>query len=110
MDNDGVVICLNKYLGRILLIYNCVQREQNVRAIREKKAAYTGSKFKELVPEFIYSVINCLIYQNCIVGLFTAVHVIITANHANFDGGEGVLGNAEKVVATDRSLHPSPLL
>lgn len=44
-----------------------------------------SSKFKELVPEFIYSVINGLIYQNCIVGLFTAVQVIITAYHANFD-------------------------
>lgn len=50
-----------------------------------KKAACTGSKFKELVLEFIYSVINGLIYQNCIVGLFTTDQVIITTDHANFD-------------------------
>lgn len=86
VDAHGVPICFSvsqQIFGSHFI--NLQLRTTERRAIREKKAACTGSKFKELVPEFIYSVINGLIYQNCIVGLFTAVQVIITADHANFD-------------------------
>lgn len=32
--------CLNKYLGRILLIYNCVQRERSVSDKGKKGGVY----------------------------------------------------------------------